>query len=204
MKFFPRTFTIVALAGIVLSSLAAQAQAASVTYTFEQFAAPTSLLTNVSPEVGASSFKATFISPGSSIANMGTAGAITGNVLLLAGNTLQVTLSAAVNSISVAFGGMGGNFSVAFNSAAGSSTATTSPVGAPGMKAGSLNFSSPTAFNSFTLTSTKTSWAIDNLILELAPSTPGIVRAPEGGSSLLLLAFAGGAIAFVRRRLATV
>jgi len=155
-------------------------------YTFQNLSVGVGTpLTNVAPDVGPAGFLAAF-------ASSPTAGAFqvaafqpnplfSGNSLVepqgSGGNTLTVTLNAAVTGVSVDFATNGAG-AVTFASSAGSVTVTSTAQGGlfPG---GILTFSSGTPFTSFTLSAgASPEFAIDNLSLTTA--------VPEPASMLLL------------------
>lgn len=194
----PRTFLATGV-GALLLSVAPGLDAQNVTYTFEQFQASLSpVLTNVAPDSGIGPLRASFTAQNCAIAAVASLGIVGGNALATSGNTIQVSLTTAVNSVSFGFLARGGNFTVTLSSAVGSTSVVSKPLGAPGLKGGLFSFSSATPFTSFLLTSTSRGWAIDNLVLRQVITSP--LAVPENGGTAALFGLAlGGLFAFRRR-----
>ncbi len=198
MNIPPRT-SLPAGAGALLLLVAPGLHAQNVTYTFEQFQAFLSpVFSNVAPDSGTGPLHASFTAENCAIAAVASLGVVGGNVLATSGNTIQVSLTTAVNSVSFGFLAHGGNFTVNLSSAVGGTSVTSNPLGAPGLKGGFLSFSSATPFTSFLLTSTSRDWAIDNLVLRQVITSP--LAVPENGGTAALFGLAlGGLFAFRRR-----
>ncbi len=200
MKALPRYFglSVALVIALIFSATASRAQ--TLIFTFEQFSTipPTPLL-NVLPEVGDGSLRANFSAENIAITTMASFGVVSGNVLSTGGSVIQVTLNNAVNSVSLGFVSRGGNFSIGLSSASGGTSVTSHPLGAPGMKGGILSFASATAFRSFTLTSSRDDFSIDNLAF--GPVVAGVpVAVGDSGQTLVLLGAAAAALVAFRRR----
>jgi hypothetical protein len=177
------------LAGGFFFCLTSAADATSVTYNFEQFALTSTPILNASPDIGPASFQASFTSgPNAnsfSVFNFQPNQLFSGNSLVNpAGSTdqtLTVTLSMPVTSVSLSFAIMvPGTFF--FNSLSGSSSMAATPQN--GFPGGIFTFSSATPFNLFTLTADGPEFAIDNLVMNTGASVP------ELSSTFLLLTLA--------------
>ena len=177
----------------LFSFLPTVARAQTVTYDFAQFTpGQATPLLNVAPDVGSSSFEASFTSNPNTAAfvvlDFLPNGLFSGNSLVeqtgVLGNTLTVTLNTAVNFVSLAFA-TNGPGTLTFASAAGSMVvASTAQIGAfPG---GTLVFDSAVAFSSFTVTAGPgPEFAIDNLTMRIAAAT-GV---PDNTSTIVILGF---------------
>ncbi|HEY0368335.1 MAG TPA: hypothetical protein VGC85_01945 [Chthoniobacterales bacterium] len=190
---------------VVLAALISHAQAQTATYTFEHFPAPSfGSFVNVAPDAGSLTERATFSAGNASIYSIGSAfGPISGNLLLTSSHTMQVTLTAAVTSINVAFAGIGSSCSIVFSSTVGNTTVNAKTAGMYGFATGQLAFKSLVPFKTFTLTSNAGYWGIDNLVLSLAAPPSGPVAVPEAGSAAALLALGAASLGLVRRRVAS-
>ncbi|MBV9008915.1 MAG: hypothetical protein JO354_07085 [Verrucomicrobia bacterium] len=177
------------------------AYANTATYTFEQFSDGQSTpFSNVSPDHGPASFKATFTSsPHSQAFTVGNFEAnqlFSGNSLFEAagvtGNTLTVTLSTAVDEVRLDFATNsfdGSNLLYLFSPSGNTSARSTMQDGFDG---GVLTFTAATPFSTFSLNDGPNGpeFAIDNLSLRIAGHS-----VPDGGATLTLLSIATAALA---------
>jgi len=185
----------------LLLLLAASAPAATVTFTFDSFTLrQTTPLLNCSPEVGPSTFQASFTSsPNPSAYSIATAlpsPSFSGQSLIDgsfpgSSDILTVTLNSAIDSVQVDFALLVPGY-LELDSSAGTASVSTSPT----QGVGSLLFQSDAGFTEFSLqgfdnNNEGTLLAIDNL--SLTPTT-----VPEPTSAWLLLAGLG--VCLVRKR----